>query len=84
MWNKRKKILRRPTDANYPSAGVCQLCGTYAAEDSKTTIEEHVIYTLDTCGVCKRFTDVAHPRDFGWPTFYTYENGTPVYGTPAE
>ena len=76
----RQKVIRRPGGANYPLTGVCKRCGTYAAEDSKTRIEEHVAYMLEYCGICKTLTQVASPRDFGWPTFYTYTNGAPVKG----
>jgi hypothetical protein len=75
----RQKILRKPGQANYPTY-VCKRCGTYAAEDSVTRVQEHVEYELNRCGICSTLTLVAIPYDFGHPEFYTYKNGAPVQG----
>ena len=75
----RKKILRKPGGIGYPLEGVCERCGMYAAEDtSDTQVQEHIEYFLSVCGICKTLTQVASPRDFGFPVFYTYANGSPV------
>lgn len=73
----RKKILRRPDSYKYPLM-VCTRCGMYASEDSKTRVEEIILYDLAHCDICQDFTNVTHPSDFGYPTFYTFENGEPV------
>jgi hypothetical protein len=74
---QRIVILRQFGGANYPF-NVCERCGSYAAEDSGTQLEEYIEFTLADCEICLAFTKVASPRDFGLPTFYTYENGAPV------
>lgn len=80
MGSLRKKILRKPGGVNYPFH-ICVPCGTYAAGDCNTVVQEYLETTLGTCGVCRNIkVPVADPYDFGWPTFYTYENGAPVRG----
>lgn len=74
----RKKILRKPGQEGYPDL-VCARCGTYAAEDSGTLVQEHCEFTLGTCRICGEVRiKISPPSDFGWPIFYTYENGAPV------
>jgi hypothetical protein len=73
----RTKILREPGKVGYPLY-VCYRCGKYACDDSMTMMEKYVEWEFNCCGICSTLTEVAHPRDFGWPTFYTYANGAPV------
>lgn len=81
-WNMRQKILRKPGGYSYPDQ-VCKLCGTCAAEDCNSAVEQYVEYHLGTCRICGSIRDqVASPRDFGFPTFYTYANGSPVRRNP--
>lgn len=74
----RQKILRKPGGYDYPDQ-VCQRCGMYAAEDCNTRVEDIIELHLGTCRICGELrAQVASPRDFGYPTFYTYANGAPV------
>ena len=43
----RRKIIRRPKDEDYP-ATVCEPCGVYAAEKSKTPVENELDLSLGT------------------------------------
>lgn len=74
---QRKKILRKPFQANYP-VYVCDRCARYAVEDCGTVVQDIIHFHLENCRVCGMFTHVTTPQDYGWPTFYTYENGAPV------
>ena len=74
----RVKILRESGGANYPF-WVCERCGKYAAEDSKTEVYDELDLRLGVCGVCAAScTHVAEPQQFGFPSFYTYMNGEPI------
>lgn len=73
----RLKILRKPGQQGYP-AYVCNRCGTYAQEDSKTVRQAVIGFELQRCGICDTVEACATPLDFGWPEFYTYKNGAPV------
>lgn len=77
----RVKVLRTPQGigtAPYP-LWVCEPCGKFAAEDSKTEVYEELDLRLGACGVCAaNCTNVAQLHQFGFPTFYTYMNGQPI------
>ncbi len=74
----RIKVLREPRGPNYPFM-VCERCGRYAAEDSRTSVYRELDLRLGDCGVCAaNCTHVAEPQQFGFPTFYTYMNGEPI------
>ena len=77
----RVKVLRIPDGTGnevYPF-WVCEHCGRCAAEDSKTEVYEELDLRLGDCGICAaRWTHVAEPQQFGFPTFYTYINGEPI------
>ena len=79
----RVKLLRRSDNSGnsvYPLM-VCETCGRYAAEDSRTEVYKELDLRLGHCGVCAaNVTPVGVPQQFGFPTFFTYENGQPVRG----
>ena len=80
---RRKRFLRRYGGYGYPSR-VCEPCGREAARSSKTEIMEPVSLELKRktmCIVCKsQNVPLATCRDFGNPTFYTFESGQPCGG----
>lgn len=77
----RVKIYRTPEgtgNAPYP-LWVCERCGKYAAEDSKTEVYKELDLRLGNCGICAaNCTHVAQLIQFGFPSFYTYMNGEPI------
>lgn len=78
MVKQRVKILRRDGWGNYP-LWVCERCGRYAAEDSKTEVHTELDLQLGMCGICsEEHVQVANPQQFGFPTFFTYTNGEPI------
>ena len=78
---RRLRILRTPQGTGneiYPLL-VCEPCGRYAAEDSKTGVYEELDLRLGDCVICAATsTHVAEPQQFGFPIFYTYMNGEPI------
>lgn len=77
-WRPRRRILRQHGYIDYPDR-VCPPCGKEAARTSKTRVQGTLTLNLGDCDVChKRLIMVAPLWDFGFPTFYTYENGQPV------
>ena len=78
---RRVKVLRNREgtgNAAYP-LWVCERCGKFAADDSKTEVYEELDLRLGDCGICAaKCTHVAEPQQFGLPSFYTYMNGQPI------